>query len=94
MKRGLTQRIFYGEYNPAEDIMPSDPSYRPLSYKIGDEFDYFSGILSGENRGRLSHLKDMISDAQNIEMQTFYWGGFADALLLIYELFGKGESKR
>ena len=94
MKRGLTQRIFYGEYNPAEEIMPSDPSYRPLSYKIGDEFDYFNSLLNVENRERLSRLKDMIGDTQNIEMQTFYWGGFTDALLLIYELFGKEEGKR
>lgn len=94
MDKSILQKIFDGEFYPSEDIVPRDPNYRPLSHKVSDEWDYLTDAMCESKRQRMTRLQDLVVETHTMELNAFYWAGFRDGILLIHELFGKGEDKQ
>ena len=93
MKKSIIQRIFDGEFYPTEDVSLTDPCYQALGQNISKKIDILTENMNGSTQQVFTQLMDMIQDLHTTEICTFYWAGFRDAMLLVYELFGKGEDK-
>lgn len=94
MRKSIIQRIFDGEFYPAEDITFTERSYHVLSNEISMRIDELERNLDDNDRQSFTQLLEMIHDLHMQELCKFFWSGFRDGILLIAELFGKGGEDR
>lgn len=58
----VLKQLYDSEIYPAEQIVSSDPEYRPLSRKIGEERERLKGKLGMEDGERLEDLHSSYCD--------------------------------
>lgn len=89
MRKSIIQRIFDGEFYPAEDITFTERSYHVLSKEISMRIDELERNLADSDRQSFTQLLEMMHDLHMQELYKFYWSGFRDGIFLIAELFGE-----
>lgn len=89
----VLKNLYNGNLAPIEEVIPPDADYRPLTKKIGNEREYFSGILSAEDRERFEEWNKMIFEYEEmVELANFKYG-FRLGAMLAFEIFTGKESE-
>lgn len=85
-RKSLLERIYLGEFYPYEAIVSSDPQYKPMSRKAGDEIEYITGRLTDEDKERFNKLLDLMAETQQMDGYANFAYGFRAGMSLLYEL--------
>ena len=89
----ILERLYMGNLCPVEEAVPHDTEYRTLSDKIGEEREYFEGILSAEDRERFEKWNTMVFRYEDITEYANFAQGFRLGAMLTSEIFIGSESK-
>lgn len=89
----ILERLYMGNLCPVEEAVPHDTEYRTLSDKIGEEREYFEGILSAEDRERFEKWNTMVFRYEDITEYANFSLGFRLGAMLTSEIFIGSESK-
>ena len=92
--KDLIGQLYGGEIHPAEQIIPMEPGYRPLTRKISEEREYFKRKLCEEDRKRLEKLHDMYMEHCSMECYAGFSYGFKLGAVLLMELLNDQEEGR
>jgi len=86
-RKSLLERLYAGEFYPAEKVVPGDPDYVSIGHKVGDEIEYVSSRLDGEDNTRFQALLDLMGDMEFIRGYSEFAYGLRTGILLMIELF-------
>lgn len=89
----ILERLYIGNLCPIEEAIPLDADYRSLSDKIGEEREYYEGILSAEDRERFEKWNMMIFRYEGMEKYANFTQGFRLGVMLAIEVFSGVESE-
>lgn len=89
----ILERLYMGNLCPIEEAIPPDADYRSLSNKIGDEREYFEGILSAEDKERFEKWNMMIFRYEDMTEFANFTQGFRLGAMLAFEIFSGRESE-
>ncbi len=89
--KSILEKLYAGEFYPAENILPEDPAYRGMCETVGKERHYFADKLSDGDRERFEQWNDLVSDTQAMDDYANFAYGFRTGMLLMYETFSGGE---
>lgn len=90
----VLENFYNGNIAPIEEVIPPDADYRPLAKEIGDEREYFTGILSAEDRERFGKWnKSIFKYEEMIEFANFTYG-FRLGAMLEAEIFTGGKTDK
>ena len=92
-KLSVLERLYMGNLCPVEEAVPHDTEYRALSNKIGEEREYFEGILSAEDRERFEKWNTMVFRYEDITEYANFAQGFRLGAMLTSEIFIGSESE-
>ena len=92
-KMSVLERLYMGNLCPVEEAVPHDTEYRTLSNKIGEEREYFEGILSAEDRERFEKWNTMVFRYEDITEYANFAQGFRLGAMLTSEIFIGSESE-
>lgn len=92
-QKSLLERLYMGNLCPIEEAVPNNTEYRTLSNKIGEEREYFEGILSAEDKKRFEKWSMMIFRYEDLTEFANFAQGFRLGTMLTSEIFtgGGGE---
>ena len=89
----VLKRLYMGNLCPVEEAVPHDAEYRFLSNKIGEEREYFEGILSAEDKERFEKWNTMVFRYEDITEYANFSLGFRLGAMLTSEIFIGSESE-
>lgn len=92
-KTSVLERLYMGNLCPIEEAVPHSTEYRFLSNKIGEEREYFEGILSAEDRERFEKWNTMVFRYEDITEYANFSLGFRLGAMLTSEIFIGSESE-
>lgn len=84
--KGFIDRLYYGELDPEEQIVPPEEKYHPLMCKICEEGEYFRTKLSAEDGERLEHLDELYGEESSLTCHAGFTCGFRLGALMMQEL--------
>lgn len=87
----ILERLYLGNLCPLEEDTLSDADYHSFSNKIGDEREYFAGILSEEDKKRFEEWNEMIFRCEDMTEYARFTQGFRLGAMLAFEIFSKNE---
>lgn len=83
----LLERLYMGNLCPIEEAVPHSAEYRTLSNKIGEEREYFEGILPPEDKERFEKWNMMIFRYEDLTEYANFAQGFRLGAMLTSEIF-------
>ncbi len=86
-RKSLLERLYAGEFYPAEQVVSGDPDYVSIGHKVGDEIEYVSGRLDSEDKARFQALINLMGDMETINDCSSFAYGLRTGILLMMELF-------
>lgn len=86
----ILEQLYNGEIYPSENIVPSNPQYRPLTLKISDEREALQSKLNAEDSERLEALGEMYVETSSMYGYENFLCGFKLGAFLMLEIL-KGE---
>ena len=87
----ILERLYMGNLCPYEESIPHNVDYRSLSIKIGEEREYFEGILSAEEKERFKAWNEMMFRYEDITSYEKFKHGFSLGIMLASEIFAERE---
>ncbi len=81
------ERLYTGEFFPAEQVVSSNPDYVSISHKVGDEIEYVASRLDGEDNARFQALISLMGDMESMNECSNFAYGLHTGILLMMELF-------
>ena len=92
-KMSVLQQLYMGNLCPVEEAVPHDTEYRFLSNKIGEEREYFEGILSAEDKERFEKWNTMVFRYEDISEYANFAQGVRLGAMLTSEIFIGSKSE-
>lgn len=90
----ILEKLYNGQINPVENVVPKDTKYRPLSSEIASERDYFLSKLPDRDKERFEKWNNAIYEHEKIAEYTNFTYGFKLGARLISEIFTEiGDQK-
>ncbi len=86
-RNSLLERLYAGEFFPAEQVAPGDPDYVSIGHKVGDEIEYVSSRLDDEDKARFKALVNLMGDMETINDCSSFAYGLRTGIQLMMELF-------
>ncbi len=86
-KKSLLERLYDGDFYPAEQVVPGNPDYKSISHKMGEETEYIASRLDGEDNARFEALLDLMGDMESISGYSNFAYGLRTGIQLMIELF-------
>lgn len=86
----ILEQLYNGEIYPSENIVPTNPEYRPLTRKISDEREALQTKFNAEDNERLESLGEMYIETSAMYGYENFLCGFKMGALLMLEIL-KGE---
>ena len=93
-RKSILEELFNGEFFPAENIVPSDPDYRPLSNEVGKVIAYLSDRMSSDDKERFELLQDDIAYVHDLELRAFFTEGLRFGVQFLLELLYGPQNNR
>ena len=89
MNKTLLQQLFEGEIYPSEDINPGkkNPEYHKINHSIYHEIEYFSEILSENDKDRFDKLNELYGESSGMYGYECFTYGFKLGASLLIEVF-------
>lgn len=88
----ILDRLYSGEIYPAEQIVPTDPQYRPTHQTISEEREYLLHKLSAEDAERLRNINDLYLESMSMNCYAGFSYGFKLAVRLMCESLSNDKS--
>lgn len=83
----IIEELYNGNLCPVENMIPPNPDYRQICRKIGDEREYFVGILSDADRERFKKCNELVYEYEKMVEFTNFSNGLRIGLMLGFEVF-------
>lgn len=81
----ILDQLYSGEIYPAEQIVSTDPEYRPTHKKISEGREYLKQKLSPEDAARLEELDGLYLESISMNCYAGFSCGFKLAVQLMCE---------
>ena len=84
--KSIIQEIYYGNLDPAGDIISQDPKYSRLWKQVNEERDYLNEQLSMEAQDRLADMENHMSEVFCMNIYAGYAYGLRQGFRLCLDL--------
>lgn len=92
--KSILEKIYYGNLNPEERMVPTDPEYRPLNRKISDLMEEVKQRFSESDFKALEEILDLNGESSSMVTSEAFVQGFRMGALVMMEVFcGEGVGK-
>lgn len=81
----IIEAMYNGRFYPAEMIAPKDPKHKELYHQVIQITEELSEKLSKEHMDSVMALRELLFQAQDIEMESQFAFGFAAGMMLQWE---------
>ncbi len=81
----ILEALYNGRFYPAEMIAPKDPKHKELYHQVSQITKELSEKLSKEDMDSVKALRELLFQAQDIELESQFAFGFAAGILLHQE---------
>jgi len=82
----IIEAMYNGRFYPAEMIAPKDPKHKEIYHQISQITKELSERLSKEDMDSVLALRELLFQAQDIELENHFAFGFAAGILLHQEV--------
>lgn len=82
----IIEAIYNGRFYPAEMIAPKGPKHKEIYHQVSQITKELSKKLSKEDMASVMALRELLFQAQDIEMENHFAFGFAAGILLHQEV--------
>ncbi|MGG6312402.1 DUF6809 family protein [Paenibacillus macerans] len=90
--KNIIEELFYGNLNPEERIVPTDPEYRSLNRKISDLMEEVKQRFSERDFAALEEILDLNGESNSMVISEAFVQGFKMGALVMMEVFcGEGK---
>ncbi|WP_018751155.1 DUF6809 family protein [Paenibacillus sanguinis] len=90
--KSILERIYYGNLNPEERVVPTDPEYRLLNRKVSDLMEEVKQRFSEDDFATLEKILDMNGESSSMVTSEAFVQGFRMGALVMVEVFcGEGK---
>lgn len=90
--KNIIEELFYGNLNPEERIVPTDPEYRPLNRKISELMEEAKQRFSESDFAVLEEILDLNGESSSMVTSEAFVQGFRMGALVMVEVFcGEGK---
>ncbi|ANA80438.1 hypothetical protein C7121_04680 [Paenibacillus glucanolyticus] len=83
------ESLYYGQLNPAEKAVSTDPQYRQLSRQLSESMEVWMKKLSDDDFHELEELLDLCRQVQGLEMAASFADGFRLGARMIIEVYSE-----
>lgn len=83
----IIEELYQGMLCPINVIIPKDEKFRLLDQRIGDEREYFAGLMSEVDKKRFQEWNELITKYENMYEYANFEYGFKLAFKLLQEVF-------
>lgn len=91
----IIEELYYGKLNPEEQIVPTDPEYRPINRKISELIEDAKRKFSESDFAALEGILDLNGESNSILAKASFVHGFTmGALVMVEVLCGEGKEIR
>lgn len=90
----ILEKLYLGEYCPAEALFIEDKEYHHLQQRIGEELRYWETHLGKEEFRRFDELEGMFAAAGEYEQRESFRQGAALGITLLLEVQSIDEKHR
>ena len=87
----IIEELYNGDLCPVENMVPQNPDYRQICRMIGNEREYFEGILSDADRERFKKWNELVYEYEKMVEFANFSNGFKLGMQLGCEVFGQEE---
>lgn len=81
----ILEAMFNGRFYPAEMVAPKDPKHKELYHQVTQITKELSEKLSKEDMDSVMILRELLFQAQDIELESQFAFGFAAGMMLQWE---------
>lgn len=78
--------MFNGRFYPAEMVAPKDPKHKELYHQVSQLTKELSERLNKEDMDSVMALRELLFQAQDIELESQFAFGFAAGMILHQEI--------
>jgi len=82
----IIEAIYNGRFYPAEMVAPKDPKHKEIYHQVTQITEELSEKLSKEDMDAVKELRELLFQAQDIELESQFAFGFASGMLLHQEI--------
>ena len=82
----LLEQLYDGEFFPAEQILSTDPDYRPTCKKVSEKMKWLSSRMGDEEKKHLDELAELIAIRGSMDSYASFAYGFRYGALLMLEV--------
>ncbi|GIO33611.1 MULTISPECIES: DUF6809 family protein [Paenibacillus] len=87
----IIEELYYGNLNPEEQIVPTDPEYRAINRKITELIEGAKKRFSESDFAALEEILDLNGESNSILIRASFTQGFRMGALVMVEVFcGEG----
>lgn len=87
----IMEAMYNGRFYPAEMISPKDPKHKEIYHQVSQITKELSEKLSREDMASVMALRELLFQAQDIELESHFAFGFAAGILLHQEVVEQME---
>lgn len=94
--KNVVEELYYGNLNPEEQIVPTDPEYRAMNRKITELIEKAKERFSESDFAALEEILDLNGESNSILASASFVQGFRMGALVMVEVFcgeGKGAGE-
>ncbi len=81
----IIEAMYNGRFYPAEMVAPKDPKHKELYHQVSQITKELSEKLSKEDMDSVKALRELLFQAQDIELESQFAFGFAAGMMLQWE---------
>lgn len=82
----ILEAMFNGRFYPAEMVAPKDPKHKELYHQVAQITKELSEKLSKEDMDSMIALRELLFQAQDLELESQFAFGFAAGMMLQQEI--------
>lgn len=86
--KSILEELYYGNLNPDEHNVPTDPEYRALTRKISQFMEEAKRRLSESEFAVLEQILDLNGESGSMVASAAFVQGFRMGALVMMEVFG------
>lgn len=82
----IIEAMYNGRFYPAEMVVPKDPKHKEIYHQVSQLTKELSEKLSQEDMDSVMALRELLFQAQDIELESQFAFGLAAGMMLQWEV--------
>lgn len=82
----ILEAMYNGRFYPAEMVVPKDPKHKEIYHQVSQITKELSEKLNKEDMDSVMALRELLFQAQDIELESQFAFGFAAGMMLHQEV--------